>query len=239
MGENVEIPVIWQDELLLAVNKPPGLLTLPDGYDRSAPHLRDVLSQDYGRLWIVHRLDKDTSGVIVLARSAMAHRHLNSQFQDRSVSKIYHAIVIGEPNWDRKIIELPLKVNGDRRHRTIVDIQKGSESITRLIVLEQFNGYCLVEASPGSGRRHQIRAHLLAAGFPIAGDNLYGGKEKMDSHPEVNGMLKRTALHARSIELAHPTSGEEILFEAQYADDFESVLHLLQSVQKTKEISTE
>jgi tRNA pseudouridine32 synthase/23S rRNA pseudouridine746 synthase len=239
MGDNIDVPVIWEDETILVVNKPPGLLTLPDGYDPSAPHLKAELSHKFGRLWIVHRLDRETSGVIVLARSAMAHRHLNTQFQEQAVSKIYHALVVGAPAWDRKIIELPLKVDGDRRHRTVVDTQNGKESITRLKVLERFNSFCLMEAAPKSGRRHQIRVHLLSSGFPIAGDILYGGGKEVGAQHEISRILMRSALHARSIKLTHPASGEEILFEAQYADDFKSALHLFHRELRTNELATE
>lgn len=239
MGESTEVGIIWEDESLLVANKPPGLLTLPDGYDPSTPHLKLILTQDYGRLWIVHRLDRDTSGVIVLARSSLAHRHLNSQFQERSVSKIYHALVIGEPDWDTNTIELPLKVDGDRHHRTVVDIHNGKESLTRLKVLERFDGFCLVEAAPESGRRHQIRAHLHAAGFPIAGDILYVDRKKVESQPEISGMLMRCALHARSIKLMHPDTGKDIFFEAQYAKDFRSLLHMFRGDLRWKEIAPE
>ena len=241
MGQHVEVPVIWKDESLLVVNKPPGLLTLPDGYDPTAPHLKSVLSPKHDPLWIVHRLDRDTSGVIVLARSSIAHRHLNTQFQERSVLKIYHALVVGESDWDRKIIDLPLKVDGDRRHRTIVDIQNGKESVTRFKVLERFERFSLVEAEPESGRRHQIRAHLLAADLPLAGDALYGGHSKgelpLHNDSGVSAMLTRTALHARSIKLAHPITEEEILLKARYPKDFESVLHVLRNEVSLKDIT--
>jgi len=242
MGEYVKVPVIWKDESILVMNKPAGLLTLPDGFDQTAPHLKTVLAPDYGPLWIVHRLDKDTSGVIVLARNSNAHRHLNTQFQERSVSKIYHALVIGEPDWDRKIIDLPLKVDGDRRHRTVVDMQNGRASVTRLKALERFGSFSLMEAAPESGRRHQIRAHLLAVGLPIAGDALYGAR-KRERAPDlqdskISGMLARTALHARSIKLAHPITEEEIFIEAPYPKDFRFVLNVLRSEQRTKDITT-
>ncbi len=227
MEEHLEVPVIWRDESLLVVNKPPGLLTLPDGYEPTAPHLKSVLSPDHDPLWIVHRLDRDTSGVIVLACSAQAHRHLNTQFQERSVSKIYHALVAGEPDWDRKIIELALKVDGDRRHRTVVDIQNGKESVTRLKVLERFDRFSLMEAVPESGRRHQIRAHLHAEGLLIVGDALYGTRSELQ-------MLARSALHARSIELTHPISEDKLSFEALYPKDFESVLNRLRSEPRSK-----
>jgi 23S rRNA-/tRNA-specific pseudouridylate synthase len=136
------------------------------------------LEQEYGRLWIVHRLDRETSGVLLLARSAEAHRLLNTQFEQHLVSKIYHALVIGSPDWQKKTISLPLRPNGDRHHRTVVDRDKGKPAVTRLNVMERFDHYCLVEAIPETGRTHQIRAHLSALGLYIMGDNF--GDRKSD-----------------------------------------------------------
>ena len=130
-------------------------------------------------------------------------------------------------------------MDGDRRHRTVVDTKNGKESITRLKVLKRFNNFCLMEAVPKSGRRHQIRIHLLASGYPIVGDILYGGGKEVGAQQEIRKMLMRSALHARSIKLTHPASGEEILFEAQYADDFKSVLHLFHSDLMANELATE
>lgn len=139
MNKEIEIPVIWRDESLLVINKPAGLLTIPD-----APHLKILLAPKYGPLWIVHRLDRYTSGVILLARSASAHRQLNTQFQERRVTKLYHALVLGNPNWDHFTVDLPLKVNAGRRHRTVVDHRAGKSSVTKLKVLERYEGCCLL-----------------------------------------------------------------------------------------------
>ena len=109
---------------------------------------------------------------MVLARSTSAHRQLNTQFQERQVKKAYLALVVGDPTWERIVVDQPLRENVGRRHRTVVDQQNGKPSVTRLEVLDRFGSYCLIEASPEIGRRHEIRAHLSAVGFPIAGDSL-------------------------------------------------------------------
>ena len=214
--------VLWVDEVLIAINKPSGLRSLPDGYDPGMPHLKSLLEPVYGRLWIVHRLDKETSGVLILARTAEAHRFLNSQFEQHIARKVYHALLKGSPEWDDKLVDLPLHPNGDRRHRTIVDAQRGKPAATRLHVLLRFKAYTLVEASPETGRTHQIRAHLAAIGFPLPGDKLYGGDAPI---PTLEGF----ALHARSLTLKHPTTGELISIEAPYPAALQSVLKQLQS----------
>lgn len=211
------VTILWQDEHLLVINKPAGLLTLPDGYDPSAPYVRSLLEPQYGRLWIVHRLDRQTSGLLLLARSAAAHRSLNTQFEQHLVTKIYHALVWNAPAWDEKEVRLPLRANGDRRHRTVVDEQRGKPAHTSLRVLERLHGAALIEARPHTGRTHQIRAHLTAVGLFIVGDELYVRATHQPSSPTIVGRLM---LHARSLKLAHPISGEQLYLEAPLPEDF-------------------
>jgi len=229
--------VLHVDEAILVVNKPPGLPSLPDGYDASAPHLKSLLEREFGPVWIVHRLDRQTSGVIVLARSAAAHRHLNTQFEQRQVSKSYHALVTGNPSWEEKTVRLPLRPNGDRRHRTIVDADNGKPAVTELKVKQHYYGakVCLVEAIPHTGRTHQIRAHLAAIGHPLVADALYGGGKALlcsqilppTSFTTDIPLLERAALHANSLEFVHPTRSVRLSFSAPYPVDLARVLHLL------------
>lgn len=216
------------DEALLVVNKPAGLPTLVDGYQRQAPYLLGLLQEIHGRLWVVHRLDKDTSGVIVFARTAQAHRELNRQFEQRLANKIYHALVMGRPEWERKTIDLALRPNGDRRHRTVIDPQRGKPAITEVQVLELFSAYALVEATPRTGRTHQIRAHLASAGHPLAADPLYQTLGRRLSNASSEFMpIDRPALHAHSLVLIHPVTGERQRFEAPYPQDFTRALEQL------------
>jgi len=219
--------IIWQDEALLVVDKPAGLPTLPDGWDTAAPYLKGLLEEQVGRVWTVHRLDRQTSGVIILARSAQAHRELNRQFEQRLVQKIYHALVSHPPAWDQRSVDLPLRANAGHKHRTVVDPQKGKSALTRMRLLERWENGGLVEAVPATGRTHQIRVHLAAIGHPILGDALYGefGDAQKDLIPgNVGPAIHRTALHARSIHFIHPTSGERVQFQADYPQDFQDAM---------------
>lgn len=242
LGGDVRVPgdmLLWADDFLLVVNKPAGLRTLPDGYDSNLPHIKSVLAAEYGRLWIVHRLDRDTSGVLLLARSAFAHRALNAQFAGRQIQKTYHALVCGNPAWQQKRINHPLRPNGDRQHRTIVDHVDGKPASTDFLVLERFGKYTLVEARPVTGRTHQIRAHAAALGYPIVADPLYGiiGRA-VDSSVQKNTAVKgggqvsnidRLALHAYYLNFSHPQSNTAMVIEAPYPDDFSSAVKRLKS----------
>ncbi len=217
--------VIWGDETLLVVNKPAGMPVLPDGYDASAPHIKTILTPVFGTLWIVHRLDRHTSGILILARSAAAHRSLNDQFAAHTIEKIYHALVCGSPAWDELLVDLPLRPNGDRRHRTVIDRQHGKEAATYLSVLKRLKAYTLLQVCPKTGRTHQIRTHLAAVGFPLVADQLYGGA--LIKGNETTGLLARPALHAWAIKLLHPTNRALLQFEAPYPDDFSQTIEWL------------
>ncbi|MCX8063131.1 MAG: RluA family pseudouridine synthase [Anaerolineales bacterium] len=215
--------VIYSDEHLLVINKPPGLRVLPDGYHPEIEHVRAVLEPHFGRLWIVHRLDKETSGVLLLARTAGAHRSLNLQFDRHSVEKIYHALILGVPAWEEMTIDFPLRTNGDRRHRTVVDYKRGKTAMTFCKRLETFAGCTLLSIQPKTGRTHQIRAHLAHLGHPILGDRLYGFR---DEKMTFSLSIEHIALHALSLTVDHPQSGKRVCFEAAYPLDFDNWLRI-------------
>ena len=233
------IPVLWKDQDLLIINKPPDLLSLPDGYDPSLPYVKSLLFAEHGELWIVHRLDRFTSGVMILARNPDAHHALNTQFQSRRVKKVYLALVHGYPEWNTKLVRFPLRINVGKHHRTIIDFENGKESETQFRVLDRFENYSLIEARPSSGRRHQIRAHISSAGYPIVCDNLYGEQDQLihtrmmgESNSELSSVqpiMERLALHANSIQFDHPGDGQLCFIEAPLAQDFELALAKLRN----------
>ena len=206
--------IIHEDEHILVIDKPAGLSVLPDGWEKDTPYLLKTLEADHGKLWVVHRLDKTTSGVMVFARDAEMHRDLNLQFENHEAEKIYHAIVEGNPKWNEKIAKHPLRVNVGHRHRTKVDDKNGKPSETRFKVLKRYQESALVEAKPMTGRTHQIRVHAYALGHPLLGDTLYSAEE--------TNIIIRPALHA-SYLMIH-INGERRTFKASYPDDFRMAL---------------
>ncbi len=208
--------ILYADSHLLVVDKPAGLSVLPDGWEPESPYLLKTLEAAYNRLWVVHRLDKVTSGVMVFARTAEAHRALNMQFERREAHKVYHAIVNGTPAWDEHTARHPLRANVGHSHRTVVDTKRGKRAETRFRIVQREQAWALVEASPETGRTHQIRVHLSALGHPILGDVLYGA-------PPTD-LIARPALHALSLTFIHPSSGKLVTFSADYPQDFAQVL---------------
>ncbi len=214
----IELPkpiVVSQDQDILVINKPPDLLSIPDGYDTALPHLKSVLEPDFGPLWIVHRLDKETSGVMVLARNAESHRFLNAAFRSHNVQKQYHGLVTPVPDWREKVIELPLTANADRKHRTRVDEKNGKPAWSRCEVLKCFPYGVLMSIEIRTGITHQIRAHLRVNDLALLGDSLY--QAGLDAQPIF---ASRVMLHAREITFPHPGTQQTVRFSAPYPEDF-------------------
>jgi 23S rRNA-/tRNA-specific pseudouridylate synthase len=147
---------------------------------------------------------------------------LNIQFEKRQVAKVYHALVRGNPPWEVQTVRLPLALDGDRKHRTVIDPRHGKAAHTDLRCMERFPAAALVQATPHTGRTHQIRAHLAAIGLPILGDGLYGGTPS-----EAMPIIQRLALHALRLDFAHPASGQALSLQAPYSQDFDQALHRL------------
>jgi tRNA pseudouridine32 synthase / 23S rRNA pseudouridine746 synthase len=217
----VTMQTLYQNDSMLVINKPAGLATIPGGWEPGTSSLVDLLGEQVGRLWVVHRLDRVTSGVVLFARTAEVHRELSILFEQHLVHKVYHAIVSGDPPWQEHTARHPLRINVGHSHRTVVDHGKGKPSETAFRVLERFNGYSLLEVIPATGRTHQVRVHAYALGYPLMGDTLYSG-------PAVD-WIARPALHALS--LSFEFEGQPVSFSAPYPPDFLSALEKLRAGQ--------
>jgi RluA family pseudouridine synthase len=218
------VEILYIDPAIIVLNKPAGLPVLPDGWESDAPYLVKALQDEFGGasagsthgIWVVHRLDKVTSGVMVFARTAEAHRALNMQFEAHEAEKVYHAILIGVPRWDEKIARHPLRANVGHKHRTAVDERAGKPAETRFKVLRRFPSHVLIEAKLMTGRTHQIRAHAYALGYPLLGDILYGAPE--------SELMGRPALHASSLTIRNPQTGRRETYTVPEPADFQKAL---------------
>lgn len=202
----VDLPILYEDEWLIAVNKPVGLLSVPgryrDTFDSVLTRLRHLLPDGIA-LMTVHRLDQDTSGLLLLARNQQIHRQLNRQFQLRQVHKVYEAVLAGCVTIERGVIKLPLWSDPQDRPYQKVDWHKGKPSLTRFQVIAKEGDYTRVEFIPLTGRTHQLRVHAADSrglGVPILGDRLYG----------CRAVASRLHLHARELRFQHPQSGETL-----------------------------
>jgi RluA family pseudouridine synthase len=235
-----DIPVLYADDSLLAVDKPSGLLSIPDRYDPEAPVAVNELRSSWGKLLVVHRLDKDTSGVLIFARGSDAHKALSEAFESRAVAKTYRALVRGSPTWDETICDLPLMPDGDKLHRTIVTAHHGKRSATAFAVVARYKDIALIEAKPETGRTHQVRVHLAALGFPCLCDPLYGDgeplllsklKRRWKGDPfDERPLLDRAALHALSIDFPHPLTGSSLKVEAALPKDMRATINQLEKL---------
>lgn len=214
--------IIFEDDHLVVVDKPAGLSVLPDGWEKDSDYLVKMLEEKYDKIFIVHRLDKITSGVIVFARDAETHRALNIQFENHEAQKTYHAILEGNPRWEEKVAKHPLRANVGHKHRTMVDDKNGKPSETRFKIIKRFEEAALVEAKPMTGRTHQIRVHAYALGHPLVEDRLYGSRDQYG--------LPRPMLHAQTLTFIHPATNERVKFSAPRPDDFEEALKIIGAV---------
>lgn len=225
--------IIFENEHFVAVNKPPFLSTLED---RSSTNNLLKLARDYNEdLTPCHRLDKETSGLLVLAKSAEAYRHMSLQFEHRKIIKIYHAVSDGVHTFENTEVDAPLYVTAKGYVR--ISKSKGKDSKTHFTTIEKYRGHTLIECSPLTGRTHQIRVHLRSLGAPIACDELYGGKTlflsalKKKFHlakdVEEQPLIKRVALHAYRLIFSNLDDGK-IEIEAPYPKDFAIAIKQLQ-----------
>jgi tRNA pseudouridine32 synthase/23S rRNA pseudouridine746 synthase len=211
------IPILFEDDDIIAVNKPEGRAAIPERDPRRESLIASLSVQLQRKLFVVHRIDKEVSGVILFAKNASAHRWLNEQFSGRTIRKTYLALTHGSIKRRTGTIEKPLRQFGSGR--VGVDTAQGKVSSTTFEVVTRFLSHTLVHADPHTGRRHQIRVHLYSIGHPVVGDLRYGDKQMQSAFP-------RLMLHALSIELRLP-SGEGIAVEAPVPQSFRAVLRTI------------
>ncbi|MHC4663548.1 MAG: RluA family pseudouridine synthase, partial [Planctomycetota bacterium] len=223
--------VIFEDEFFLVIDKPAGYTLIPGRGESSAP-LREAITGHLGhKSLLVHRLDRGTSGVCVLAKTRDAQRALSAQFSRHTVEKEYHALVIGEMREDVFTVDAPLGKDRKNELLTAVGGRAAKEALTEFRVLECFRGYTLVAAFPRTGRTHQIRVHLEYAGHPCIVDPSYGGRDmlllsemkpgyKFKSGVVERSLMERVTLHSKSLSFTHPGTDSKVTFTAEYAKDF-------------------
>lgn len=231
--KNIDYKVIYSDEQFIVLNKRSGILIAADRYNPDAPRLDLLAEKEFGKLYAVHRIDKDTSGLIIYARTPEAQRNISMQFEKREVQKTYHALVYGHPMWEELHVDLPLMPDGDIRHRTVANKRFGKPSVTDFRLIGVCGQFSWIEAKPKTGRTHQIRVHLAENGLSIVCDPLYSGNQKPVRLSEIkhkwNGdeeeerpLLSRLALHAYKITFKHPVTNEEMTFTAEYQKDMDA-----------------
>ena len=231
IAEDIQLDIIFENEDLLVVNKPAGMVVHPSpGHDRGTlvhaalghvPDLKGIGGEE--RPGIVHRLDKETSGLIVVAKNEQAHRWLQDQFRSRAVEKIYLALVDGKPPTPTGRVEAPIGRNTTHRKlMAVVPIEKGREAVSEYRTRESFPQHTLLEIHPLTGRTHQIRVHLAFLGCPVVGDTVYGRHKSTVP-------IDRHFLHAYRLKITLPGEKQPRLFEAPLLIDLQSVLGELRS----------
>ncbi|CAN8142386.1 Dual-specificity RNA pseudouridine synthase RluA [uncultured Thiomicrorhabdus sp.] len=197
--------VLYADDEIIVANKPSGLLSVPGRGDDKQECLLSHLQTNYADALIVHRLDMDTSGLMVLARNKEAHRNLSRQFQERQTHKRYHALCTGIISQLQGIISLPMRCDWERRPLQMVDFIHGKFAKTEWRLLQQHPNHFSVELTPITGRSHQLRLHMQMLGHPILGDNLYADQFALQQ-------AKRLCLHAQYLAFSHPATDQWLEF---------------------------
>lgn len=230
--------ILLEDEHLIVVNKPAGLLSIPDRQQNKS--LKDQLIKEYGEIFVVHRLDRDTSGVIVFAKTKQAHQELNAAFSSRVVVKKYKALVCGVVHEEDQTVELPIMIVPNQS-KSKIDHKSGKASKTEVKVIERFSKYTLVECTLHTGRMHQIRVHMAAIGHPLMIDPLYGNSEafylsqivsnyKVSKGKEERPIMDTLTLHSSFLSFDHPILDKKCSIDATLSKSFQVIIKRLRHV---------
>lgn len=228
---------LYDDEYLVVVHKPAGLLSIPDRFAAHLPNLRAILQKKYGEIFVVHRIDRDTSGVMVFAKNADTHKLLNDQFEHRQVQKVYHAVVQGSVEKEEMTIDIPLRPDPQRPGCMMPSV-RGKEALTTVRIVRRFRMATLLECELITGRQHQIRVHCAAIGHPLLVDADYGTASEfrvssikrrynLGKWEEEKPLISRTTLHAYRLKFIHPITQIPVECEAPYPKDFKALLQIL------------
>lgn len=221
--ENIPLEIVYEDKDVAVINKPQGMVVHPSAGHPNGTlvnallyHLKDLSTiNDVIRPGIVHRIDKDTSGLLMIAKNDIAHEKLAEQLKEKTSLRKYIALVHGVIPHDKGTITAPIgRSKQDRKKQAVVE--EGKHAVTHFTVLERFNEYTLIELKLETGRTHQIRVHMQYIGYPLAGDPVYGPRKTLKGHGQF--------LHAQTLGFTHPTSGEWLEFSAPLPEIFEQTL---------------
>jgi len=225
----MNLDVVYEDQDIIVINKNADRVVhpAPGHHDDTIVNALlahvDNLSAINGvkRPGIVHRLDKDTSGLLIVAKNDKSHKELAKQFKNRTVDKYYYALIEGNLAYEKGKIDAPIGRDPKNRKKMAVRKRRSKKAISRFRIIEEFKTHTLVEVKIETGRTHQIRVHFSYLGHPVVGDKKYGSKNTLNA--------KRQLLHARKLAVKHPTTGKKIVFEAELKDDFKEILNKLRS----------
>lgn len=204
-----KISILFEDEHIVAINKPAGLLSIADRYSPDKPNAFSILKSSFPDLLVVHRIDKETSGLLLFAKTIDSHKELNRAFESQEIEKVYFCVTESSPNVNEGIINQPIAHSISQTGKMVIH-PKGKNSITSYKLIEQFKNFSIILAQPKTGRTHQIRVHLASIGCPLVCDSLYGIRNEISildiktranasDLEEIRPLLERTALHSKII----------------------------------------
>lgn len=232
-AEDIPLDILYEDAHLLVVNKPKGMVVHPAAGHYSGTlvnalmhHCGESLSGINGvmRPGIVHRIDMDTSGLLMVAKSDAAHQGLAEQIKEHSFTRIYEAVVVGHPKNDSGTVNAPIGRHPHNRKKMAVTATNSKEAVTHYEVLARYDGYSHIRVRLETGRTHQIRVHMASLGHPVAGDTVYGAEKQ----PKICQNLNGQCLHAKCVSFIHPITGEELYFESELPAYFQEFIQKLQ-----------
>jgi len=240
-----QLEIIFENENIIAINKPSGLLTIPDRYNHALPSVYELLKEKEQNIFTVHRLDVGTSGILLFAKTPEAHNNLNEQFSNHTVKKIYTAVLEGVLHQDRQEIDIPLLQNPNKKGG-VIPSARGKASLTILNTVERFRNATLVNAELKTGRLHQLRAHTAAIGYPLLVDDFYGNskeffvssiKRRFNIKKEGSELplISRPTMHATEISFI-ALSGEELTLTAKLPKDFSALIQVLRKYSSTQSV---